>query len=130
MILETGVFNKFKDVDGTFKKALANDINGLLSLYEATYMRYREETLLNEANALATYYLKQAMPLLNSCLKEIVARALSHPLHWSLARLEARYYISIYEKGDSKNDLILNLAKLDFNWLQNLHKEEISEVKK
>ncbi|XP_051143157.1 vetispiradiene synthase 1-like [Andrographis paniculata] len=122
------VFNKFKEDDGTFKKSLTTDIKGLLSLYEAVQLRRRQENILNEAKDFATHHLTCAMPIADSCLQQRVERALRRNKHWSLSRLEARYYISIYENEESKNELLLKFAKLDYNLLQNLHKEEISEL--
>ncbi|XP_051116001.1 (-)-5-epieremophilene synthase STPS3-like isoform X2 [Andrographis paniculata] len=123
----SGVFNKFTNDDGTFKEAFSNDIKGLLSLYEATYLRYPGEHILKNANLFATRNLKQALPLLEAPLNEKVARALIQPLQWGVPRVEAHYYISIYEKEESKNELLLKLAKLDFNLVQNLYREELSE---
>ncbi|KAG8371181.1 hypothetical protein BUALT_Bualt13G0060300 [Buddleja alternifolia] len=82
------VFNKFMDEDNKFKKTLISDINGLLSLYEASYLS------------------RFIGPLKN--LKLVTT--------------------SMYEKKESKNELLLKLAKLDFNFLQNLYKEEISHL--
>ncbi|XP_051142804.1 vetispiradiene synthase 1-like [Andrographis paniculata] len=123
-----GVFNKFKDDNGKFKKSLTEDIRGLLSLYEAAQLRCRREDLSNEAKVFAAQYLTQAMPMADSCLHHRVERSLSRNMHWSLSRLEARYYISIYENEESKNELLLKFAKLDYNLLQNLHKEKINEL--
>uniref|UniRef100_A0A0E0D2D9 Terpene synthase N-terminal domain-containing protein n=1 Tax=Oryza meridionalis TaxID=40149 RepID=A0A0E0D2D9_9ORYZ len=44
-------------------------------------------------------------------------------------RLEARLYIPLYEEDKEEcNEMILELAKLDFYLLQRLHREEIKEV--
>ncbi|XP_051115800.1 viridiflorene synthase-like [Andrographis paniculata] len=126
----SSVFNKFKDDDGTFNEAVSNDIQGLLSLYEATYLRYPGEDILKNANVFATCNLNQALPLLEPPLKEKVARALIQPLQWCVPRVEAHYYISVYAKEESKNELLLKLAKLDFNLVQNLYREELCEFMK
>ncbi|KAL7113439.1 hypothetical protein ACP275_04G060500 [Erythranthe tilingii] len=34
----------------------------------------------------------------------------------------------VYEKDESRNDLLLKLAKLDFNYVQNMHKQELSQL--
>ncbi|KAH9803415.1 alpha-humulene/(-)-(E)-beta-caryophyllene synthase [Citrus sinensis] len=58
-----------------------------------------------------------------------VEHSLEIPLHRGMPRLEARQYISIYEADNStRNELILELAKLDFNLLQALHRIELSEI--
>nr|QJA18338.1 terpene synthase 23 [Andrographis paniculata] len=126
----SSVFNKFTNGDGTFKEAFSNDIKGLLSLYEATYLRFPGEDILKNANVFATRSLNQALPLLESPLKEKVARALFQPVQWGVPRVEAHYYISFYAKEVSKDELLLKLAKLDFNLLQNLYREELCEFMK
>ncbi|KAL8193838.1 hypothetical protein R6Q57_026080 [Mikania cordata] len=42
-------FDYYKDDTGSFKESLTNDVQGLLDLYEATYMRVRDEVVLNDA---------------------------------------------------------------------------------
>lgn len=43
------IFNKFKNDQGNFNQTLANDIQGLCSLCEASYLRTRQEDILEEA---------------------------------------------------------------------------------
>ncbi|KAG8370960.1 hypothetical protein BUALT_Bualt13G0037500 [Buddleja alternifolia] len=124
----SSVFDKFKDKDNKFNKTLIHDVNGLLSLYEASYLRYHGENILEEAMVFTTYYLNQAKMQVGSYLQEKVTRALEQPIHRGVEKVEARYYISIYEKNESKNELLLTLAKLDFNFLQNLYKKEIADI--
>ncbi|KAG8370932.1 hypothetical protein BUALT_Bualt13G0034700 [Buddleja alternifolia] len=126
--VSSSVFDKFKGEDNKFKKALTSDINGLLSLYEASYLGYHGEDILEEAMVFVTHYLNHAEPQVDSYLQEKVTRALKQPVYRALEKLEARYYISIYEKKESKNDLLLRLAKFDFNYLQNLYKKEINDL--
>ncbi|KAF3625206.1 Vetispiradiene synthase 1 [Capsicum annuum] len=54
--------------------------------------------------------------------------ALEQSLHKSIPRVGTGYFISIYEEEEFKNDVLLRFAKLDFNLLQMLHKQELSEV--
>ncbi|KAG8370941.1 hypothetical protein BUALT_Bualt13G0035600 [Buddleja alternifolia] len=126
--VSSSVFDKFKDEDSKFKKTLASDINGLLNLYEASYLGYHGEDILEEAMVFTTHYLNHAELQVDSYLQEKVTRALQQPVHRAGEKLEARYYISIYEKNESKNDLLLRLAKLDFNYMQNLYKKEITDL--
>lgn len=57
-----------------------------------------------------------------------MTHALEQSLHKSIPRVETHYFISsIYEEEEFKND-VLRFAKLDFNLLQMLHKQELSEV--
>ncbi|KAJ0044669.1 hypothetical protein Pint_04336 [Pistacia integerrima] len=68
------------------------------------------------------------LPHLNSSFAEEVNRTLELPLHKRMPRLEARQYISIYEADAARNDLLLEIAKLDFNSLQKLHRTELCDL--
>ncbi|XXG69481.1 hypothetical protein AAC387_Pa06g2333 [Persea americana] len=126
--VSSNVLIKFKDELGNFKQTLAGDIRGLLSLCEASHFVIHGEDILDEANAFTGKHLKLALPNLNSPLSSLVQLALELPLRKSIERLLSRYYISIYREEDERNDILLEFAKLDFNLLQSLHKEEIREI--
>ncbi|KAI3469925.1 hypothetical protein Pfo_026588 [Paulownia fortunei] len=122
------IFGKWKDGNGKFQAALKSDGRGLLSLYEASHLRIHGENTLDEALAFATANLKSMAPNLGSPLRKQVVHALVQPLHLGIPRIEARNFISIYEKHDYKNESLLRFAKLDYNLLQMLHKKELHEV--
>ncbi|MCD7459556.1 hypothetical protein HAX54_041292 [Datura stramonium] len=123
------IFNKFQDGNGKLKESLASDVLGLLSLYEASHVRTHGEDILENALAFSTTHLESAVPHLNSPLKEQVTHALKQSLHKGSPRVETLFFISsIYEKEETKNDVLLRFAKLDFNFLQILHKQELAEV--
>ncbi|PHU00106.1 5-epiaristolochene synthase [Capsicum chinense] len=122
---------QFQDENGKFKKFLASDVLGLLSLYEASHVRTHGEDILEDALAFSTTHLESAAPHLNSPLREQVMHALEQSLHKGIPRVETRFFISsIYQKQETKNDVLLRFAKLDFNLLQMLHKQELAEVSK
>ncbi|MCD7463709.1 hypothetical protein HAX54_051205 [Datura stramonium] len=125
------IFSKFQDGNGKLKESLASDVLGLLSLYEASHVRTHGEDILEEALAFSTIHLESAAPNLNSPLREQVTHALEQSLHKGIPRVENRFFISsIYEKEQSKNDVLLRFAKLNFNLLQMVHKQELTEVSK
>ncbi|KAG6395262.1 hypothetical protein SASPL_145903 [Salvia splendens] len=68
------------------------------------------------------------VPNLRSPLKKQVEHALVQPLHLGIPRVEARIYIEVYEEEENKNETLIKFAKLDFNLLQMLHKEELQQV--
>ncbi|KAL7145234.1 hypothetical protein ABFS83_07G067200 [Erythranthe nasuta] len=127
-----GVFDKFTNKDNKLEESLiGNNVEGLLSLYEAAHVRTRGEDILEEAVAFTKHHMTRHMlssQLLESPLKDKVKRALEHSLHRGVPIIEARAYISIYGKDDSRDEIILKLAKLNFNYLQNMYKEELSEL--
>ncbi|KAK4383261.1 Gamma-cadinene synthase [Sesamum angolense] len=122
------VFNKFKDEDGEFEKTLTSDAKGLLSLYEAANVRIHGEDVLEDAVAFTSHHLNRMVQELEPPLQCQVKRALEQPVHRGVPRLEARHFISFYERNEPKNDILLKLAKLDFNYLQNLYKKELHDL--
>jgi hypothetical protein len=116
------------DANGKLKESLCSDTKGLLSLYEAAQLRTKEDVILEDALAYATANLKQAALPLSSSLGKQVKRALEQSLWKGHQRTEARYFLSVYEEDNSRNETVLKLAKLDHKLLQMLHKKELCEL--
>ncbi|XVF57035.1 hypothetical protein PTKIN_Ptkin06aG0170600 [Pterospermum kingtungense] len=115
--------------DGKFKEALVSDTKGMISLYEASHFRMNGELILDEALAFTTLHLESCLANQLSSpphLTEYIANALYQPYHKGVPRIEARQYISFYEKEESRNDVLLKFAKYDFNRIQMLLQEELS----
>ncbi|KAF4359603.1 hypothetical protein F8388_003606 [Cannabis sativa] len=132
--VSSDIFKKFKDEDGNFKKCLVSDTLGLLSLYEASHLSCVGENILDEALAFTTTHLNEFLAKKkehhddDDPLSKEIYRALERPLRKTLVNLHTKHFISIYEKDASHNKVLLQLAKLDFNLLQSLHKKELSEI--
>ncbi|KAL6315903.1 hypothetical protein AAG906_013248 [Vitis piasezkii] len=107
-----------KDEKGNFKKALVSDVRGMLGLYEAAHLRVHGEDILAKALAFTTTHLKAMVESLGYHLAE----------QKRFERLEARWYISVYQDEAFHDKTLLELAKLDFNLVQSLHKEELSNL--
>ncbi|KAK5844968.1 hypothetical protein PVK06_001115 [Gossypium arboreum] len=122
------VFNKFKDTDGKFKETLIDDVRGMLSLYETAYLRVHGEDILEEALAFTKIHLKSLENKSNPHLAKQIANALDQPLNKCPPRLAARTYIFFYEEEDFRIETLLKFAKLDFNRVQVLHKQKISQI--
>ncbi|KAH0733356.1 hypothetical protein KY289_004544 [Solanum tuberosum] len=122
------IFNRFQDAKGNLNKSIGNNIRGLLNLYEASHVRTHGDNILEEVLSFSTAYLESAAPHLKSPLSKQVIHALEQSLHKGIPRVETRYFISIYEEEEFKSDVLLRFSKLDFNLLQMLHKQELSEV--
>ncbi|KAL4309385.1 hypothetical protein GQ457_01G047520 [Hibiscus cannabinus] len=116
-------FSIFQDEMGNFNASLCEDGKGLLSLYEASFLSVEEEGILDTARAFAAQHLQQQK--LDEHLRMLVEHALELPLHWKMSRLEARWFIDLYEKRKEKNPILLELAKLDFNIVQAVHQDDI-----
>ncbi|KAH7853623.1 hypothetical protein Vadar_004800 [Vaccinium darrowii] len=126
--LSSSVFEKFKDCNGKFKETMSIDVMAMLSLYEATFLKTHGEDILDEAFCFAKSRLESLKAHLSPNLAEQVTHALTQSLHRGIPRIEARYFISVYENDASKNEKLLRLAKIDFNRLQMLHKEGLFHI--
>ncbi|KAJ0590975.1 putative (-)-beta-caryophyllene synthase [Helianthus annuus] len=125
------IFNECKDENGSFKESLTRDVQGLLELYEATYLSVHGEVILDDALVFTKTHLNKIVKDLmasNSTLSTHIQEALKQPIRKRLPRLEALRYIPFYEQQDIYNKSLLELAKLDFNLLQSLHREELSQL--
>ncbi|CAI9301076.1 unnamed protein product [Lactuca saligna] len=131
--VSSDIFNRYKDKNGAFKECLASDVQGMLELYEATYVRVHGEVVLDDALAFTRIHLDEIAKDLvqsNSTLSIHIQEALKQPIQKRLPRLEALRYIPYYEQQAFHNESLLKLGKLGFNLLQSLHKEELSQVSK
>ncbi|KAK9706798.1 hypothetical protein RND81_07G151900 [Saponaria officinalis] len=123
------VLKRFMTKKG-LKSMITNDLEGILSLYEACHVEIHEDDILEEALAYATTYLTSAVNQLNEShyLVDQVVHALHQPVHKGIIRVESRQYISFYEHNPSHNVTLIRLAKLDFNLLQSLHHMEMKDL--
>ncbi|KAG5601098.1 hypothetical protein H5410_032468 [Solanum commersonii] len=127
--MSSDVFKQFTNQDGKFKETLTNDVQALLSLYEASQLRVRHEEILEELLPLPLLISSLLSPTCAiTLLKVEVTEALKQPIRMTLPRVGARKYISTYENDDAHNHLLLKFAKLDFNVLQKFHQRELSEL--
>ncbi|KAI3807447.1 hypothetical protein L1987_23375 [Smallanthus sonchifolius] len=113
-------------------KAITDDVQGMLELYEATYMRVPGETVLDDALVFTKTRLSNIAndPRCNGILSNQIKEALERPIRKKLPRLDALSYIPIYQQDVSHNKSLLRLAKLGYNHLQSLHKKELSQLSK
>ncbi|KAL7233769.1 hypothetical protein ACSBR1_017390 [Camellia fascicularis] len=87
------------DEMGNFKACLCEDVKGLLYLYEASYLAIEGESILEDARDFTTKNLKESLKKeVDQNLVNFVAHALEMPLHWRVLRLEARWFIDVYER--------------------------------
>ncbi|KAH7666196.1 (-)-alpha-terpineol synthase protein [Dioscorea alata] len=124
-----GVFDGFKDEKGNFQLSIHSDINGMLSLYEASHLVMEGEDTLDKARIFTTNHLKTIFKEENidPILKEHVIHALEMPMHWRMARLHTHWFIGMYEKEDNMNPNLLEFAKLDFNMVQSIYQGELKQ---
>ncbi|THG12024.1 hypothetical protein TEA_020737 [Camellia sinensis var. sinensis] len=126
------IFNRFKDNDGNFKPSICEDIKGLLSLYEASFLGIHGEHTMEEAKIFTTFHLKKmkhhSILKSNKVLGREISRALELPRQWQMTRSEARWYIDVDEERDDKVVALLELAKLDYNFVQSVHQKDLADL--
>nr|QWD59173.1 terpene synthase 4 [Aconitum carmichaelii] len=123
------VFNGFMDPQGNFMEHLSQDVKGMLSLFEASYLGVPGENILDEAKAFAHKHLSHAKGNTDTEHSQLVNRYASDlPLHYNIIRLQARWYIDVYSRRKNGNPTLLELAKLDFNIVQATYQNDLIEM--
>ncbi|KAK1418494.1 hypothetical protein QVD17_27639 [Tagetes erecta] len=125
---EGTIFQKFMDTNGELKKSSSEDIEGLLSLLEASYLGSKEEDILSRSKEIATKHLNTLVSQLSPKLYKKVIEGLKLPRHMRMERLEARKYIEEYGNEDDHNPIVLEFAKYDYNNVQASLQKELLEV--
>lgn len=104
-------------------------MKGVLCLYEASYLCVQGESTLEQARDFAHRHLGKGLEQnIDQNLAIEVKHALELPLHWRMPRLEARWFIDVYEKRQDMNPILLEFAKLDFNMVQATHQEDLRHM--
>ncbi|KAM3745095.1 hypothetical protein ACB098_06G100300 [Castanea mollissima] len=128
--VSSDVFDKFRSRDGRFIDSLSRDVEGLLSLYEASHLRMHGENILAEARDFSIKNLNLLMKKLDSNSAKKVKQSLEIPLYWRMPRVEARNFIDAYQKDNTKKWTLLELAKLDYNLVQSVYQQELKELER
>ncbi|XP_061340875.1 myrcene synthase, chloroplastic-like [Gastrolobium bilobum] len=125
--LSTDVFGGFQDEMGNFKKCLSVDVEGLLSLYEASFHSVEDELILDEARDFTSKFLEEYVEKnRGNGTSLLISHALEFPLHWRVPRLEALWFINfLEERRQNEKHALLQFAKLDFNMVQSIYQEEL-----
>ncbi|TVU47050.1 hypothetical protein EJB05_06628, partial [Eragrostis curvula] len=124
--VSSDVFVKFRDEQGNFTSN--NNVNSMLMLYDAAHLRTRGEEILGDAITFTKSRLESMVATLVPEDAEEVQDTLRTPRYRRVERVEARRYISVYQKKATRNDTILQFAKLDYNILQALYCEELKAI--
>ncbi|KAI4331061.1 hypothetical protein MLD38_029286 [Melastoma candidum] len=126
-----------------FKRFLKNDdfggmldeddlVKGALSLYEASFHGIKGEFIMDDAKIVALNHLKshdlEKFKTSSHNLARKVERALDMPLRWRSNRSEARWFIDINKQDPAMQQSLLQLAKLDYNFVQSLNRTEVVEM--
>ncbi|KAD1794287.1 hypothetical protein E3N88_42280 [Mikania micrantha] len=128
-IPQVEIFKDNIDENGTVMGHLNEDIMSMLNLYEATYHSLENESILDNARIFTKKFLKQSIEkIADKNILSLIYHALDFPLHWMLPRVETRWFIEVYDKRNSMNPMVLELAKLDFNMVQAVYQEDLKQA--
>ncbi|XP_019171837.1 PREDICTED: (3S,6E)-nerolidol synthase 1-like [Ipomoea nil] len=122
------VFNSFKGGNMKFKNALSEDIRGLMALHEASHLCIEDEDILDEASIFTTNLLSARLSNLDDSDALIVQNTLHYPYHKSLARFTINNYLKTRNLENDWEKLLADLARMDFNAMQCIYREEILQV--
>jgi hypothetical protein len=123
------VFAKFRDEEGNFATGGGDDVKSLLMLFDAAHLRVRGEEVLDGAIAFARSRLESLVKKsLEPEVAEEVRYTLETPSFRRVERVEARRFISVYEKKAARDEMLLEFAKLDYNILQAIYCEELKAL--
>ncbi|KAJ0081966.1 hypothetical protein Patl1_10221 [Pistacia atlantica] len=128
--IPTEIFDNFRDEKGNFRPCLKDDCRGILSMYEAAFfLKEGENAIFDDVRNFTTSYLKEYVKEnKDQYLSTVVSHELELPRYWRLPRLEARWFIDVYETRPDMNSIVLELAKLDFNTVQATHQEDMKSA--
>ncbi|XP_021294536.1 (3S,6E)-nerolidol synthase 1 [Herrania umbratica] len=121
-----GVFDKFKDREGSFRNELRRDIKGLMELYEASQLGVEGEDILDRAKEFSSQALKTWQSReLDQFSGRVIKTTLDQPYHKSLSRFTARNLLTNVQGTNGWINVLQELAKMDFNIVQSLHQKEV-----
>ena len=123
------IFRSLMDEEGSFKACLCEDVRGLVSLYEASYLGMEGESIMDLAKDFSLTHLTQKLDQITEPRqREQVRHALEVPLHWRLQKLKAKWFIQVYENTSEANLALVELAKLDYNMVQATYQQELKQL--
>ncbi|CAA7022504.1 unnamed protein product [Microthlaspi erraticum] len=124
------VFERFKgEHDGNFKESVVGDVRGMLQLFQASYLKAKDEDIMEEARTFTRNHLAVAASD-QSHLSRHIQNALCMPRYHCVEIAVAREYISFYEKEEDHQEKLLKFAKLNFSYCQLHYIKELNAVTK
>lgn len=84
-MISDDIFKPFMKNERTFKESLADDVEGLISIYQASYLTIKGESILDVAKSFSATHLQR---FTKSTSVEEIAYAMDHRSHWRPNRLE------------------------------------------
>ncbi|TXG47243.1 hypothetical protein EZV62_026537 [Acer yangbiense] len=125
------IFSGFMDEKGRFSTSKHTKIKGVIELYEASHLGLEGENILVKAKALTTKTLKCSVP--SSALdSNLITKTVSHVLELSAHRrlywFDVKWHINMYENDRDMNQILFELAILNFNMVQATLQNDLREI--
>lgn len=127
------MFNNFKDKEGKFERTLRKDIRALRGLYEAAQLSVEGEDILDEAANFSSKFLNEWLRNRNvddDKAAAAIANTLRHPYHKSLAKFEAKNFLTEFKGHNSWESTLQELSCLDSFFAQSVHRADLSQISK
>ncbi|KAE8728660.1 Alpha-farnesene synthase [Hibiscus syriacus] len=113
---------------GAFSITKCTEIKGLLELYEASFLAFEDENVLDEAKTFSREALMNIYSTLDTNTAEEVAHALELSTHWRVQWFDVKWRIAVYENNENVDKRLLELAKLNFNSVQATLQKDLREI--
>ncbi|KAG9454294.1 hypothetical protein H6P81_007198 [Aristolochia fimbriata] len=135
-LLRAGVLSRFRNISDGRWEIDHHDIDGILALFEASFVRLEGEDILDEARNFSQCYLNRTLVqgdyLEPASIRRAIEYVLDHPFHLSIPRFNIKHYLEITSGRSTttggNNGIVYELAKLDFNFVQSMHQRELHQV--
>ncbi|CAF1716463.1 unnamed protein product [Brassica oleracea var. botrytis] len=125
------VFERFSgEHDGKFKESVVRDVRGMLQLYQASYLKTKDENIIEEARSFTRTHLAAVTNTTKPHLSKHIQNALYIPRYHCVEIAVAREYISFYEQEEDHEENLLKFAKLNFSYCQLHYVKELKDVTK
>ncbi|KAL0331206.1 UNVERIFIED_CONTAM: Isoprene synthase, chloroplastic, partial [Sesamum angustifolium] len=125
----SALFSNFLDNTDTRSPQLTTkDVQGMLSLYEASHVAFDGENTLDEGRESTNFHLKKMLGEVDKETGMRVRHALELPLYHKIQRVKARWNIEMYDKQNEANHALHTLAILDFNMVQSQYQQELLQL--
>lgn len=123
------VFERFKgEHDGKFKESVVGDVRGMLQLYQASYLKTKDEDIMEEARSFTRTHL--AVTTTHPHLSKLIEHVLYIPRYRCIEIAVAREYISFYKEEEYHDEKLLKFAKLNFSYCQLHYIKELKALTK
>ena len=84
---------------------LSHDIKGILSLYETSFLSLEDEIIMHKTRDFESKHLKEHEKMNeNNDVSLLVGHDLEIPLDWWMPRLEAQWFIDVYQIRHNKSE--------------------------